>query len=50
MDLEILKGGFGGTYTADRLRPCAEPRSGDQSERSEENFLRVLFSDQEALS
>ena len=42
-DLEILKGGFVGTYTAHRRRRCAEPRSGDQSARSAENFIYVFF-------
>ena len=42
----MLKGGFSrlvGTYTAHRLRRCAEPRSGDQSARSAENFFYVFF-------
>ena len=50
-DLGILKEGFSRLVgTAHRRRRCVEPRSGDQSARSAEKFLRVLFSDQEALS
>ena len=50
-DLGILKEGFGRLVgIAHRRRWCAEPRSGDQSARSAEIFLRVIFSDQEALS
>ena len=42
-DLEILKGGFVGTYTAQRRWRCAEPRSGDQSMRRAEIFFYVFF-------
>ena len=50
-DLEILKGGFVGTYTAHRLRVRrAEAAISAVRAKRGKCFLRVLFSNQEALS
>ena len=49
-DLEILKGGFVGTYTAHRRRRAQSREAAISPREARKNFLRVLFSDQEALS